>query len=157
MKTQESAPTYPPIIQPSTPPILGTIILIKKFTKHKKIPHIIKTRKTQTAPQQVQHRLRRSPRNFGTNFRTQEAHHLVPNHFFKSLHDFHIYNKQDKKVAIDNLLMGGDSDTWWKAIGNELGRLANGIDNRVRANNTIQFIKKEEVPKGHTVKYTIFL
>ena len=33
--------------------------------------------------------------------------------------------------------MGGDSDTLWKAVGNELGRLANGIDNRLRATNTI--------------------
>ena len=28
--------------------------------------------------------------------------------------------------------MVGDSYTWWKAVGNELGRLGNGIDNRVR-------------------------
>ena len=33
--------------------------------------------------------------------------------------------------------MGGDGDTWWKAVGNELGRLANGIDKLVRATNTI--------------------
>ena len=49
--------------------------------------------------------------------------------------------------------MGKDSGTWWKAVGNELGRLANGIDNRVWETNTIEFIIKEEVPTGSTVTY----
>ena len=53
--------------------------------------------------------------------------------------------------------MGDDSDTWWKDVGNELGRLANGIDNHVRATNTIQFIGKEEVTKYRTVTYEIFV
>ena len=53
--------------------------------------------------------------------------------------------------------MGGGSDTWWKAVGNEIGRLANGVDNRVRATNTIKLIRKEEVPKGHTVTYANFV
>ena len=38
--------------------------------------------------------------------------------------------------------MGGNSNTWWKEVGNELRRLANGIDNKVRATNTNEFIKK---------------
>ena len=46
--------------------------------------------------------------------------------------------------------MGGDIDTWWKDFGNELGRISNGIDNQVRATNTIEFIRKEEVPKERT-------
>ena len=33
--------------------------------------------------------------------------------------------------------MGGDIGTWWKAFGNELGRLENGIDNQARATKTI--------------------
>ena len=53
--------------------------------------------------------------------------------------------------------MRGDSDTCWKAVGNELGRLGNGIDKRVRETNTIELIRKEEVPKGCTVTYAIFL
>ena len=36
-------------------------------------------------------------------------------------------------------------------------RLANGIDNRVWAINTIEFIKKEEVPAGCTVTYANFV
>ena len=33
--------------------------------------------------------------------------------------------------------MGGDSDNWWKSVGNELWIVANGIDNRLRATDTI--------------------
>ena len=50
-----------------------------------------------------------------------------------------------------------NSDTWRKAVGNELGRLANRIDNQVREINTIEFIIKEEVPKVHTVIYDNFV
>ena len=53
--------------------------------------------------------------------------------------------------------MGGDSYTWWNAVGNELGIFANGIDSWVRAINTIKFIIKEEAPKCCTVTYKIFV
>ena len=62
-----------------------------------------------------------------------------------------------KKETIDILLLGKDSDTWWETVRNELGRLANGIDNQVRATNTIQFIKNKEVPTGRTVTYINFV
>ena len=38
--------------------------------------------------------------------------------------------------------MGGDSNTWWKAVGNELGILDNVIDNKVLATHTIESIRK---------------
>ena len=53
--------------------------------------------------------------------------------------------------------MGNDSDILWKAVTNELGRLANGIDNQARATNIIQFIRKEEVQKNCTVTYANFV
>ena len=52
-------------------------------------------------------------------------------------HAFHIYNKEGGKETIDTLLLGKDSDTWWKAVENELGILDIGIDNRFLATNTI--------------------
>ena len=82
---------------------------------------------------------------------------LTVTYLFNFPHAFHIYNKQGKKETTDTLLLGKDSDTLWKAVGNELVRLANGIDNRVRATKTIKFIKKEEVPAGLTVTYANFL
>ena len=62
-----------------------------------------------------------------------------------------------KKETIDTLLMRGDSNTWWKAVVNKHGRLANEVDNRIRATNTTKLIRKEEVPKGRTVIYAHFL
>ena len=94
------------------------------FTKFKKIPQILKTRKTQAAHRQVQYLLRCSPLHFGKKFRNQAAQHLVANHLFKLMHAFHIWNQQGKKETIDNLLMGSDINTLWKSVGNELGKLA---------------------------------
>ena len=42
---------------------------------------------------------------------------------------------------------------WNKSFSNELGRLANGVGNRVKGTNTIKFIPKSEVPKGRKVTY----
>ena len=53
--------------------------------------------------------------------------------------------------------MGGGSNTWWKAVGNELGILAKGIENQVRATKTNEFIRKGEVPRGFTVTYAKFV
>ena len=100
-------------------------------------PQIPKARKTQAAPRKVQHHLRRSLFNFRQNLRTQVDQNLVANHILKLSHDFHICNKQGKKETIDTLFLGKDIDTCWKSVGNELGRLANGINNQVQATNTI--------------------
>ena len=53
--------------------------------------------------------------------------------------------------------MGGDSYTCWKAVGNELRRLDNGIEKWVRSIVTIEFTRKEEVPKLCTVTYSNFV
>ena len=47
--------------------------------------------------------------------------------------------------------MVGDRDNQWKAVGNKIGRLANDIEKRLMETNTIEFIRKEKVPKGRTV------
>ena len=107
------------------------------MAKYKKIPQILKARKTQATPQQVQHRLFCSPRKFIKKFLTQAAQKLVVNHLFSLPHAFHVYNEQGEKDITDTLLLGKESENWLKAVENELGRLANGIDNRLRATNTI--------------------
>ena len=116
----QPAPIPPTILQPSTSPSLDPDPnpWIRKFTKYLKSPQIPKSRKTQAAPWQVQHRLCHSPRNFKQNFRTQAAQHLVANHLFYLPHYFHIYNNQGVKETVDTLLLGKDSDTWWKSVGN---------------------------------------
>ena len=103
---------------------------------------IPKARKTQAAPRKFQHILRRSLRNFRQNIRTQSTEQLVANHLFNLPHYLHIYNNQGGKETIDTLFFGKDSDTWWNAVKNEHGRLANNIDNQVRATNTIKINQK---------------
>ena len=63
-----------------------------------------------------------------------------------------MYNNQVKKENIDTLLVISDRDTWWKVVGNELGRIANGIDNQVRVTNNIEFIRKGKLPMDSTVQ-----
>ena len=43
--------------------------------------------------------------------------------------------------------------TWNTSFANELGRLANGLKNRIKGTNTIKFIPKANVPSGKTVTY----
>ena len=107
------------------------------FSKIKKIPQILQTKHKKLVQQQVQLRLRHSPRNSGTNFCTQVAQHLIANHLLKLPHAFHIYNKKGKKKTIDTFLIGGDNNTWWKEFWNELGRLTNGIDSQLIATSNI--------------------
>ena len=55
------------------------------------------------------------------------------------------------------MLVGVNINTCCKAVGNELGRLANGIDNQVIVTHTIQLIRKGEVTRSCTVTYAQFL
>ena len=76
---------------------------------------------------------------------------------FKLPHAFHIWNNNGKKETIDTFLVGSDSYTWWKAVGNKLWRLANGLENQIRVTNTIKFIINGELPSGCTVTYANFV
>ena len=69
----------------------------------------------------------------------------------------HIFDEFGKKQSMDNLLSGVNKDIWWKAIGNEFGRLAQGIGTRVISTDTIDFICKNEVPTGRKVTYGNFV
>ena len=91
VKLLQPEPTPPPIVQPYTSPSLDLDPnpWIKNFTKYLNSPQIPKARKTQTASQKVQHRLRCSPHNFRQFFRTQAAQHLVANHRFNLPQAFH--------------------------------------------------------------------
>ena len=96
----------------------------------------------------------------GTNFRkhslfclTQLPNLLQPR--FNSLN--HIFDADGNKQSIEKLLKGSDKNIWWNAVGNEFGRLAQGIGNRVISSDTIDFISKSEVPAGHKVTYANFI
>ena len=76
---------------------------------------------------------------------------------FKLLHAFHTYNNQGKKETVDAFLVGGNRETCWRAVWNELGTLTKGIENQVRATNTIEFIRKGELLRGCAVTYANFV
>jgi hypothetical protein len=45
-------------------------------------------------------------------------------------------------------------DVWLHSAANEFGRLAQGVKNRKKGSNTINFIHRSQVPTGRTVTYT---
>ena len=48
--------------------------------------------------------------------------------------------------------MVGDSNTWWKAVVNELGRITNGLDNWVRVTKNLIYrkgISNQRVAQSH--------
>ena len=130
VKPLYTAPTTPPRLQPFTSPSLD----LDPNLWVKKLQNILSHLRF---PKPVTHRQHRG--KFNTDYAvppatseqkfTQAAQHFVANHLFNLPHAFYIYNNQGKKETIDTLLLGKDSDTWWKAVVNELGRIANGIDN----------------------------
>ena len=72
-----------------------------------------------------------------------------PNHNKMSAQ--HIYAGATKET-IDTLLKGQNKTIWQQALTNELGRLAQGID-KITGTNTLQFIKKESIPKNNKITY----
>ena len=96
----------------------------------------------------------------GTNFRQHSLFCLttLPSLLQPKFHSAnHIFDEFGKKQSMDKLLNGPDRDIWWKAIGNEFGRLAQGIGTRVISTDTIEFIQKNEVPLGRKVTYGNFV
>ena len=66
---------------------------------------------------------------------------------------FHIFDEKGKKQSIDDLLRSKDKAYWNRGLDNEMGRLSNGIPNRITGSNTINFIHKNAIPKNKKVTY----
>ena len=75
----------------------------------------------------------------------------MANRFMPS--SFHIFDNKGKKLSIDQLLKGDDGPYWNRGLDNELGRLSNGIPNRVTGTKTINFIHKKDIPTNKKVTY----
>ena len=69
----------------------------------------------------------------------------------------HIYREDGRKETMASLLRGPEKSRWSKALSNEIGRLAQGNKYGVKATDTIEFIKKENVPNGRAVTYASFV
>ena len=51
------------------------------------------------------------------------------------------------------LIRGPDKDTWTTAFSNDIGRMAQGVGNRVKGTNTIFSVHHSQVPVGKRVTY----
>ena len=76
-------------------------------------------------------------------FRHRALHTVLAKEIFTSPTINHIYNEQTgKQETMDSLLAGPNATTWCMALSNEIGRLAKGINGRVTATKTIDFIHR---------------
>ena len=51
------------------------------------------------------------------------------------------------------LSRGPDKEMWITSLANDFGRLAQGVGNRIRGNDTMFFIRPTKIPKGRKVTY----
>ena len=58
-----------------------------------------------------------------------------------------------KTQGYTQLTRGPDKVTWNTEFSNEIGRLAQGVGNRIKGKNTISFIHRSEVQAGKRVTY----
>ena len=58
-----------------------------------------------------------------------------------------------KTQGYTQLIHEPKKDTWTTAFSNDIGRLAQGVGNRVKGTNKIFFIHHSEVPEGKIVTY----
>ena len=65
----------------------------------------------------------------------------------------HIFDTNGNRESIDTLLRGINKEVWETALSNELGRLAQGINN-IKGNDCIDFIRRADIPKLKKNTYT---
>ena len=69
----------------------------------------------------------------------------------------HIYDSTGKKLSMKKLLAGPDADVWTQALSNEFGRLTKGNKAGVSWTDTMEFIRKTDVPTTKKVTYCSFV
>ena len=65
-----------------------------------------------------------------------------------------IYDADSGSMLEYKQLLQKDPKTWNTSMANEIGRLAQGIGNRIKGTNTINFIHKRDIPSHKTVTYS---
>ena len=91
-----------------------------------------------------------SNHQFHTPYAQMAINHLIQNETRNKLH--HIFDPAGKRLSLDQLLQSNNAKIWQQATSNELGRLAQGLNN-VQGNEVIEFITKSEVPCTKKVTY----
>ena len=79
------------------------------------------------------------------------AQHILWNHAN------HIYVEAGKRQTVNAFINGEQKDLWNQSINNELGRLAQGNNAGVRANDYIDFIHHRDVPNDRNITYANFV
>ena len=95
--------------------------------------------------------------NQGTNFCQYAVQHIQALHHFSNPSVNHVYDDNDKNPSIDNLLKVKMKPTWEIRLSNDLEGLAQGVGDRVSGTDTIDFIRKSEVPANKKVTYANFI
>ena len=57
-----------------------------------------------------------------------------------------MFDTQGRKQSLDKLIQGPMQQIWKKALTNELGRLAQGI-NDIKGNDVVDFISYKDIPQ----------
>ena len=84
------------------------------------------------------------------NYRQQPSQQLTLQHLSVN----HIY-EGDKKISLDRLM---EKDKVWKtSLSNELGRVMQGVKDRIIGTDTMEFIKKEDIPRTKKITYANFV
>ena len=66
--------------------------------------------------------------NYGTNFKSQAAKHILAQHLAIKHQVSHIFSDTSEQMSID-ILLQQNPELWGPSVSNEIGRLANGVRN----------------------------
>ena len=64
----------------------------------------------------------------------------------------HMFTDEGRKQSLDQLLKGNNANIWKTALSNELGRLAQGVQD-IKGNDVVDFIPYQSVPQGRIITY----
>ena len=143
-------PSPPPVHPPNTlPRVLQKSSVPKTSTRSSR--STLK-RLSPTIPKPYRLRARRIP-----NYRHLAAQHFRHIEYFSRPQVNHMYDSNGKRLSLDSLLTGKSKDIWQHSLGNEFGRLAQGIPNRVIGTDTIDFIAKHLISANKKVAYANFI
>ena len=99
------------------------------------------------------HRYNLRHKIYPPSYRPRAARTLLAQRIFSTLNASYIYNDERKRLTIDKLVKGEDSETCLKSLSMEFGRLAQGNKYGVQCTDTIYFISQKDVPMREKVTY----
>ena len=68
---------------------------------------------------------------------------------------FVITHEQGKKLSLDKLIK--KDKVWETSLSNELGRVMQGVGNRIQGTDTMEFVHRREIPNHKKITYANFV